>query len=161
MFYSSELILGVAKGYSERTDEFPACYTYENNDGQRFMVYTFSPTFVKTKSEWHMGLFRNYYRQKQLVSGYKWLSGNELPAVCLKCPGLYIIAKGDENKLSLGLFNISPDEIERPEITLGESFASADFYNTKGTLEKETVTLSSPLPSYGFALVTLEKYKVQ
>lgn len=160
-FYCSEAILGVAKGYSERTDEFPACYTYENNDGQRFMVYTFSPTFVKTKSEWHMGLFRNYYRQKQLVSGYKWLSGKELPAVCLKCPGLYIIAKGDENKLSLGLFNISPDEIERPEITLGESFASADFYNTKGTLEKETVTLSSPLPPYGFALVTLEKYKVQ
>lgn len=156
-FYRSELILGVAEGYEKRTDEFPACYTYENADGRRFMVFTFSPTFVKANSEWHMGLFRNYYRQKQLINGCEWLSGKALAAVCKKSPGLYTVVKGDEKSLSIGLFNISPDEIERPEILLGESYNSADFYNNSGTLSGKTVTLKEPVSPYGFTFVTLKK----
>ena len=63
--------LAVIPDYSEKLESFPACYLYENANGQRFTVYTFVPTYVKTKSEWHNGIFRNYYRRNRLINGRK------------------------------------------------------------------------------------------
>lgn len=37
--------LVVVPDYSEKFESFPACYLYENAKGQRFMVYTFAPTY--------------------------------------------------------------------------------------------------------------------
>lgn len=155
-FYLSDGTLSVAPDYSDELDSFPSCYLYENQDGQRFMVYPFAPTLVKTKSEWHNGLFRNYYRQKQLINGYEWLCGKPLPAFCEKHPHLYILCKRDGNKLHVGIWNISNDKISRPVIKLDKEYSSIDFYHGNGKLIGKNVVMETELYPYTFMCFTVE-----
>ncbi|MBE7049765.1 MAG: hypothetical protein E7394_03225 [Ruminococcaceae bacterium] len=154
-FYCSFGSLIGTTGFCEAQDRYPACYMYENKKGQRFMVYTFAATCIKTKCSGYSGLFRNYYRQSQLIEGYKWLCGRKLPAVCKKAPYLYIICKREEEKLHIGLFNISADKIYNPVIEVEKEYKSADFYNCTGRIEGENVVLEETILPYSVAFITL------
>lgn len=156
-FYNTECTLGVTESYNDRSDEYPSCYIYENEKNQRFMVYTFSPWQVKTQSEWHAGIFKNYYRQSQIIKGYEWLSGKPLPAVCPKNPGLYILCKKDKTRLTVGLWNIFADEILNPVITADDEYKSIDAYKCSGKIVKNKVRLDSGIAPYSFVCFTLEK----
>ncbi len=148
--------LSVVPDYSEKLESFPACYLYENADGQRFMVYTFAPTFVKTKSEWHDGIFRNYYRQKQLINGYEWLCGKPLPAVCEKHPHLYILCKREGEKLHIGLFNLSKDKIKNPEVKVDKAYTGLDCFNCEGSINGREIRLDTVLQPYSALIFTLK-----
>lgn len=137
--------------YSQKGDDlFPDAIEYENASGQRFLVYAFDGAFVNE------GRYRNYCTQLQLFGSLKWLAGKKMPAVCLGNPDLYVICKEDETTMAIGLWNMFPDEILEPVITLSDSFKKAEFINCQGVLERNTIRLS-PIPAYGFAFVRLEK----
>lgn len=154
-FYLSFGSLIRTTGINEAVDKFPACYLYENKKGQRFMVYTFAANRIKTKGSWKNGLFRNYYRQAQLIKGYEWVSGRKLPAVCKKAPYLYIICKREGEKLHIGLFNISADKIFNPVIEVEKTYETADFYNCSGKIAEENVILKDAILPYSVAFITL------
>lgn len=153
--------LGVIPTYDENSDikEFPACFTYENKDGQRFMVYSFSARTVMVDSKgWISGVFRNYFRQRQLCDGIKWLqNGRPLPAMCYKNPELYIICNRDGNKLTVGIWNLFPDEVLKPEIKLDGEYKTLDCFKCSGKIMGDTVYLDKPIEPYGFVIFTVEK----
>lgn len=135
---------------------FPACYFYENANKQRFLVYTFAATRIKTKGCWNNGLFRNYYRQRQLADGFERLGGKKLPAFCKNAPYLYIICKREGEKLHVGLFNIFADCIYNPVIETDKEYKTADFYNCSGSISGNKVCLNDKILPYSYAFFTLE-----
>ena len=87
-----------------------------------------------------------------METAVEWLSGKRLPALCRRCPSLYVVcAKGDDGALAVGLFNMHGDTVYHPEIFLGEAYSSIRFAGTEGVLRGDTVTLSSPIPPYSSA----------
>ena len=160
---SEYLLLGAGGlgNYSEKlwgtAERMPACYFYENADGQRFLVYSFVAENSWGKGVWRKGAFRGYYRQRQLVRGVEMISGKKLPAVSCGNPNLYILCKrGDDGSLAVGLWNFFADEILEPVIELDEKYKNIDFYNCEGRLEGDCVRLNAPLPPYGFAFFTVK-----
>ncbi len=141
--------------YDKSGTRIPACYRYENAKGQRFLVYTFVAPTVWSKSEWTPGIFRNYYRQKQLTDGISWLQGRRLPAMCLKHPQAYILCKKDEISMTVGIWNLFADTMYTPEVILDRSYRRAEFYQCKGSLDKEKMNFTTDIPPYGFAIITL------
>ncbi len=144
---------------ANKYDNFPACFKYENSKGQRFMVYAFSAqTVLVSNKGWQTGVFRSYTRQQQLIDGIKWLQkGNGLPAVLSKAPELYILCNQNGDSLSVGLWNIFPDEILTPEITLNDKFSSIDCFNCDGEIIGDKVRLNAPIPPYSHAFFTVKK----
>lgn len=138
-------------------ERFPACYVYENEKCQRFMIYSFVTHSVYVTTGWHRGVFRNYYRQKQLADGIEFLQKRPLPAMCFNAPELYILCKKSKNQMAIGLWNIYPDSVLNPEIFLDEDYTAADFYNYGGVLKNNKIVLNGELPAYGFAFITVEK----
>lgn len=134
---------------------FPACWYYENSLGQRFMIYSFVAQTVWVVDGWHNGLFRNYCRQRQLAKGICRLQGRALPAMCFGNPELYILCKRDDNSMSVGLWNIFPDEVIDPVIHLDGEYKKSDFYNTTGHIEGNKVCLEQNIAPYGFAFFTV------
>lgn len=160
----SEFVLAIGNGLSgaipgialKDNPKYPACIKYENENRQKFMIYGFSIDTMITNNMWVPGIFRNYYRQQQLINGIKWL-GKPLPAVCTKNPELYILCKKDENSMAVGLWNNFADEILEPKIELDAEYSKADFYNCHGTLKGNTILLDKPLKAYDFAFFTVYK----
>lgn len=153
-FCLTDSCLGTGGAPTEDTDRYPACFRYENESGQRFLVYTFAAYEVKTKGHWSNGLFRNYYRRDQLIDSYAWLCGRRLPAVCRRAPYLYILCKRDGSTLHIGLFNLSPDFVFHPDIELDQVYRSVDCYHCAGRLEKNGLHLEEPLAPYSYAFIS-------
>ena len=106
---------------SASREDFPACYLYENADGQRFCVYTFVALNVQNRdiyNGFNGDFFTNYCRQRQIFDCAEWLSGKKLPAKSLKNPYLYVLCAEDESRRVIGLWNLWEDEILHPEIEL-------------------------------------------
>lgn len=133
---------------TEKGEELiPACVKYENKNGQRFLIYACDFDSVRRNT----GFMRNYMRQEQLISEYEWLSGEKLPAVCRKHPDLYIMAKKGNGSMTVGLWNLFPDEIFEPVIELDREYSGIEFINCSGRLCKDQVLLEGEIPPYGFA----------
>ena len=125
-------------------DEIPASFRYENKDGQKFFVLCFDGYFNSD------ALFRTYARAKQLAEAAAWLSGEALPAVCFGNPDLYIQTKQNGNRLAVGLWNFSTDEIFEPTVQLTKSGTVTGTIRCTAQITKSAVTLS-PLAPYAFA----------
>lgn len=124
----------------------PAAYTYENAAGQRFLVLA---------CDWYMSdvsvnYFENYYRQAQLIDGLQWAGRKNLPAVCVKNPGLYLLTSSDGSAMSVAMLNIFDDDILLPVVKLDKAYSGIRFVNCTGTLEGDTVRLETMAP-YSFA----------
>lgn len=131
---SAEILSTYAQGQSS----CPGEYRYENQQHQRFVVFPFDAFREQHK----IGMFRNYYRQKELVDAYQWLSGQKLDAVCTGHPDLYLMAKKDGDSITVGLWNFSLDAIESPVIDLADQYKELETVNCTGTLSGNQVTLS-------------------
>ena len=83
------------------------------------------------------------------------IDGGALPAVCTGNPFLYIIAKKDEDSMSVGLWNFFADEIISPEILLDREYSLADIYRNTGHIEGRKLILDSDIPPYGFVFFTV------
>ncbi|MBQ7039597.1 MAG: hypothetical protein IJN39_03410 [Clostridia bacterium] len=144
--------------YDRSGKRIPACYLYENGKGQRFAVYSFVAKTVCVKSLWAPGLFRNYYRQKQIAESIEWLQkGKKLPAMCFKHPQLYILCKKNEESMTVGMWNIFADTVYTPETELDSEYKKAEFYNCDGKLCGDKIRLSTDIAPYSFAVITLYK----
>ena len=128
-------------------------YSYENAAGERFLVFNFNAELQMLSK----GLFRSYYRQKQVIGLYEWLNGKRLDAYSLKNPDLYIMTKKNETALAIGLWNNFPDAILRPTVELGESYSRARFVNCEGRLSGNRLILDKPLGAYSFCFIELNK----
>jgi hypothetical protein len=137
-------------------EKYPACYYYENQNGHRFLVYSFVANSVRVKNGWFRGYFRNYLRQNQMIKQIERLQGKPLPAVCPGNPYLYLMCKKDNESMSVGLWNISPDEVIDPVITLDRSYSNIDFYNCNGRLEDNRVLLDNDILPFDFAIFTVK-----
>lgn len=124
--------------------EYPASFHYTNADGQKFFVLCFDGYF---NSE---ALFRTYPRAKQLTAAAEWLSGEKLPAVCFGNPDLYLQTKQCGNRLAVGLWNFSTDEITEPLITLPQNGTLLNTIRCSAQIDKNAVRLS-PLAPFAFA----------
>ena len=60
------------------------------------------------------------------------------------------MVKEKDGARAVGLWNFFADLIIEPVIKLDREFSSIRFINCNGTLDKDTVTLST-LPAFGFA----------
>ena len=124
--------------------EYPASFRYTNAAGQKFFVLCFDGYF---NSE---ALFRTYLRAGQLSDAAAWMSGEKLPAVCPGNPDLYIQTGRNGNRLAVGLWNFSTDEIAEPLVELGRSGKLLNAVNCSAQLDGAAVRLS-PLAPFAFA----------
>lgn len=134
------------------SDKITWSYQYENENGQRFLVYPFDALLSRKVSM----LFRNYYKQHQLNKSLEWLRKKPMDVYVPSNPDLYIQTKRDVDTLAVGLWNFFPDDVFEPKIYLGEKWKSAEFLNCTGSLSDNTLTLSDIKP-YGFVAVRLSK----
>ena len=84
----------------------PSSYLYENNEGQRFLVYLFEGASVPFDSD----LLLSYPRMRQLKKALAYLGKKPLSAyVTDNVSGVYMMTKKEGKTLSLGLWNTRPD----------------------------------------------------
>lgn len=121
----------------------PGSYFYENENGQKFLVFCFDGCFCSEK------LFRQYTRGRQIADILPRLSGSKLPACCPGNPDLYLMCKRDGSELAVGLWNFCADPVLQPQVTLSRVFGEIRFLRCSGSLEGDKVTLSE-LPPFGF-----------
>lgn len=122
-------------------------YYYKNKNGQQFLVFALNAYPQRRMSEFH---HRNYMRSAQLKYATELFGGEKLPAYSYGNPDLYIIAKKNNNSMSVALWNIFADEIFEPVIELDKEYGEIEFINTTGRLEGNKVYLSE-MPPFGFA----------
>ena len=121
-------------------------YTYENKKGARFLVYCFDAMALPRNT----GMYRGYMQQKILKNGIEWISNKKLPAFIEKCPDLYVMCKGRDEKMAVALFNFFADSVDEPVIKLDKEYSKIRFINCNGKLKGDTVTLDSPIHAYTF-----------
>lgn len=128
----------------------PMSYTYENADGDRFLVLNVDTRI--TDKGLYAPTTRHYARSRQYAEAVKWLSRGErsLPAYSYGNPDLYILSKKDEKGvMAVGLWNFCIDWVFAPKIVLDREYKEITFLNCEGILSGNTVTLSDLSP-YGF-----------
>ena len=128
---------------TENGAALPLSYVYKNAAGQRFLVFAFEALFAS--QSW----MRCYLRQKQIAE-FAAEAGDGLPAFCPGHPELYVLAKQAGSRVAVGLWNLFPDAIDAPRVTLSAPATSVKSLACKATAGGNTVTLS-PIPAYGFA----------
>ena len=95
-------------------------------------------------------------RSRQLLDASEYLSGKKLPAKIHGNPDLYVMTKQENNTLTVGLWNLFPDSIIRPEIELDGEYSSISSYDGCAMLRGNKVRLPE-IPAYGFALFSVTK----
>ena len=130
--------------------KIPMSYTYENANGDRFLVLNFDTR--SNSRELYAPSTRHYARSRQYAEAVKWLSKGEkaLPAYSYGNPDLYILAKKDEDgAMAVGLWNFCIDWVYDPKITLDREYKEISFLNCSGSISGNVVTLSDLSP-FGF-----------
>ena len=131
----------------------PLSYCYENANGQRFLVFLFEGASLN----YHSGLLRSYVMQAALTGGITFVSRRVLPVSCLGHPDLYIICAGDENSLTVGLFNCFADPIFAPLVMLDGEYRHFEGININGELKDGCELTLDDIPPYSFAVFTVKK----
>ena len=127
----------------------PGSYTYENAEGQRFLVLCLDAFACANE------MYKNYARQKQIFD-YLEVCGAAAPVRCEKHPDLYVLCKEDESTLAVGFFNCFADEIDDLTAKLSGTFSKAEFFRSEGALNGNALTIKH-LPAYNWCFVKLSK----
>lgn len=122
-------------------------YYYKNKDGQQFFVLNFSAYENLSALE---NVYRGYVYSRMLKDAVALFGEKKLPAYSYGNPDLYIIAKKNDFSMSVGLWNIFPDEIFEPIIELDMEYSQIEFINCSGRIDGNKVYLSQMSP-YSFA----------
>ncbi|MBR5507719.1 MAG: hypothetical protein IKV88_06720 [Clostridia bacterium] len=136
---------------NEEPKKNPLVFRYENQKGQKFLVYNLEAYFCKD------AILRGYARSKQISDASEWMCGEKLPAYAYGNPDFYIMCKesADCSKKSVGLFNFFADSVYEPKIELDTEYSEIEFINCKGELKGNTVHLSEihPFSFAGFEVI--------
>ena len=129
-------------------DKTPSAYTYENKNGQRFLVIAHDG--YRSSVGQLPNFCNSYHRQEQIISSVRWLCGKKLPAVCKKAPYLYILASKGKSGMAVALCNCFGDDIISPVVELDGKYDQIRFVGCDGRLEGDKVYLTDIAP-FGFA----------
>ena len=124
----------------------PASYTYENANGQRFLVFAFDAYFCNE------ALYRQYARARQITDKIAWLCKKELPAKVDPSPDLYTICKQNENSLAIGLWNFFADSVENHKITLDREYKNIKVVGTNAKMNGKEIIISE-IKAFEFAFI--------
>ncbi len=127
----------------------PLSYRYENEKGQRFLVFNVNTRLTPDN------YLKSYERGRQIYNNVPWLSGENLPAYAYGNPALYTQCKKNENSMAVGLWNFCADIALEPVINLDKPYKTVKFLNCSGTLSGDKLYLSD-IPAYGFAAFMVE-----
>ena len=126
----------------------PASYLYENEKGQKFLVFTFIGSAVKYTS----ALASGYLRQKYFHEAAEWMN-EKLPIKALGHPKLYIISKEDEKRRAYAIGNFSLDVIEEAKIKIPHDVQNAEFNGFSGRIENGEIVIDCLHPwQFGFII---------
>lgn len=139
----------------EKADE-PRLWTYENAEKRKYAVLNYDIGSALPNASPDSVELSDVPLQRALAEAYEFLSGSPLPAFALGCPGLYLLACGDKEKLSLLLCNIFPDGIQNPDIFLDGEYRVKRELRAQARTEGNRLLLSR-LPAHSYAAVELIK----
>lgn len=125
-------------------------YRYQNEAGQKFLVFTFDC------ENHNLVLKRSYARQRQLLNAIEWFLGEELPVKIEKNPQLYVITATKGKTRRIGLFNCFSDPILEPIVKLNRTYEKVNTVNCTAEIKGKELRLKQPIPAFGFAVVELE-----
>ncbi len=132
--------------YTGDRNDIVGSYTYENADGERFLVFAFDGGVMPDN------LFRDYSRADQLKRVLPYLGKTYGFTICT-APHLYTIAKRKDNKTAVALWNFCIDSVEEPTIRLDNKNARiVSTIGCEAKLSDGVITLSRIEP-FGFAAV--------
>jgi hypothetical protein len=132
-----------------------ASYFYVNEKGQAFYVLGVDSVYFPLKGE--DAYFNNYYRARAIKENLVKVAGKKLVACSDKNINLTLLcAKGDDDSLTVGLFNFFIDSIVSPKIEISEPIGDVSFINCSGRVVDGGVTVDE-IPSFGFACFTVRK----
>ena len=139
-----------AKVLSQFTDfknKTIAAYTYENKNGQKFLVFAFDGYKMSEHA------FKQYARGEQIESFVNSL-GKKLPASMLGNPDCYMICKKNETGMAVWIGNFFADECMNTTVTLDKEYTEIEFINCRGKLIGDKVELDyvAPYASVGFSV---------
>ncbi len=133
-----------------KTVEYPVSYTYENANGEKFLVFAFDAYYNNR----HLG--QSYARARELrdvIASF----GTPLPAHSLGNPNVHMMTKKSDNALAVGYFNIFADTAFTPTVTLdGEYSEVVSTINCTAELHGNKVILSD-IPPFSFAGFEVKK----
>ncbi|MBO5790561.1 MAG: hypothetical protein J6R40_05335 [Clostridia bacterium] len=122
-------------------------YTYQNAQGQHFLVFAFDGYSMNEHA------FKHYVRGEQIE---RWICsiGKALPASMLGNPDCYMLCKENEAGKAVWIGNFFADECMQRVVTLDRSYKRIEFINCSGKLDGNKVILDAVLPyaSVGFAV---------
>jgi hypothetical protein len=124
-------------------------YSYENRNGERFLVFLFEgESFNAPTRVCLSGLIKNYAIQRVLLETIPWVARQKLPAYAKGHPELYLMCQTSGAGMSVALFNCFADPITKLKIHLDRPYRRIECLNCEASLEGETVTLSTRLYGY-------------
>ena len=131
----------------------PSSYTYENEKGEKYLIYAFDGNFVPNLL---CPLYSSYYRRKYLIEAILSMGGR-IPMSINNCTDLYVLANKSENSLSLFFSNMGADIIYTPEITLYDEFSKVEVMGGEAALKDNKLIFNSDI--YAFTTVCIKLYK--
>ena len=127
----------------------PLAYAYENDCGQRFLVFLFEGASTCSRQKIGMsGLFKNTVTQKMLIKALPWVAKKPLPAYCEGNNDLYLMCKKSDRSMSVALFNCFADSVLDAEIVLDGSYSEIELFGCEGRLDGDRVVLTRPLGAF-------------
>ena len=136
--------------FHDDTHMYPACYYYENDQKQKFVVYAFQGHSLNDGGT----VLNSYYRQRQLFDAVKRLHG-KVPFTYSGSPGLYALWKENEKRTAILLANVFEDKIVNMELELNKKYVGAKFIDCNGKLLDKKLLIDYISP-YGVAGVELK-----
>ena len=130
----------------------PACYRYENEKGQRFLVYGFRAESQPRQS----GMYWSYGRGAQLGREIPWLGKSALPAKCEGHPFLYSRINEDAHSLVVAYFNCSADGIDEAEVTFARDIKLRRLIGGQGEQTDARTVKLLDIRSFGYACIEAE-----
>ncbi len=127
----------------------PLMYCYENEQGQRFMVFS----FASDEMTLNPGFLRCYEVSCAVKRELSWLARKPLPAMTERELELYTLCRKGENDCSVALLNNFQDSILSPEIILDREYRHIECSGCVARIEGNKVIFETEIPAYDFASV--------
>ena len=127
--------------------EYVGSYTYENKEGQKFLVFAFDGYRVNDHA------IKQYARGEQ-IENFVLSLGKRLPASMHGNPDCYMLCKKSGNETAVWIGNYFKDECLNSTVVLDGEFDEVKFINCKGRLSGNTVIIDDipPYASVGFSV---------
>ena len=136
----------------------PGWVRYENQEGQRFLVFPFDTKELFHRKTSEAGYLMCYALRRMLTEQIEWLTGSPLDAYAQgNHPWLYTMVKKGEDSLAIGLWNLFDDKIQDLTVKINGDYKNLRFVNCTGEKTATGVRITSPLYPYEFAGIELSQ----